>query len=103
MKRVLEKRNDVSFHFILFPLRFHKDAKRKSESIWCEKSMEMLEDAFAKKPVPDPTCETDVIDKNIALAGQLGITGTPAIIFSDGRMVSGFINAEKILELLDQK
>jgi thiol:disulfide interchange protein DsbC len=102
MKKVLKKRNDVSFRIVLFPLRFHKDAKRKAESIWCAKSMEMLEDSFAKKPVPDPTCETDVIDSNIALANKLGITGTPAIIFSDGRMVNGFIDADKILELLEQ-
>lgn len=103
MKQVLEKRKDIVFHIVLYPLKFHKDAKRKSESIWCERSLEMLEDAFAKKPIPDPTCETDVIDKNIALASRLGITGTPAIIFDDGRMVSGYITAGKIIELLEQK
>ncbi len=103
MKQILEKRKDVAFHIVLYPLRFHKDAKRKSESIWCEKSLDMLEDAFANKPIPDPACETDVIDKNIALAKKLGITGTPAIIFEDGRMVSGYIKADKIIELFEQK
>ncbi|UCG79038.1 MAG: thioredoxin fold domain-containing protein [Nitrospirota bacterium] len=103
MKKVLETRKDIAFHIVLFPLSFHKDAKRKSESIWCERSLDMLEDAFDKKPVPDPACKDDVIDQNIALAGRLGITGTPAIIYSDGRLVSGFINAEKIIELLVNK
>lgn len=100
---MLKKRKDIVFYVILYPLSFHKDAKRKSESVWCEQSLEMLEDAFAGKPIPDPSCKTDVIDKNIALAKQLGITGTPTVIFDDGRMAASFMQADKIIEFVDKK
>ncbi len=107
MKKVVDQRRDIAFHIVLFPLKFHKDAKRKLESIWCAneqgKAIQMLEEAFEKKPIPDPECKTDVIDKNITLAGKLGITGTPAIIFDDGRLVSGYAPAEKIIEFVDKK
>ncbi|RME63372.1 MAG: hypothetical protein D6778_09710, partial [Nitrospirae bacterium] len=61
---------------------------------------ELLERSFKKQPVPDPKCKTDVIDKNIALAKELGITGTPTIVLPDGRVIRGFIKAEQLLELL---
>lgn len=103
MKQVVEKREDIAFFIKLYPLSMHKDAKRKAESIQCKKSLTMLEEAFAGKAIPDPTCETDVIDKNIELVKELGITGTPVMIFDDGRMIPGFVQADKIIELVDKK
>ncbi|RMG69744.1 MAG: DsbC family protein, partial [Nitrospirae bacterium] len=62
----------------LFPLtKIHKDAYRKSKAIQCKKSVELLELAFKHKPIADPSCDTDEIDKNIELAKKLGFTGTP--------------------------
>ncbi|TAN39703.1 MAG: hypothetical protein EPN25_10380 [Nitrospirae bacterium] len=103
MKKVLEKRKDIAFYIILYPLPMHKDAARKAKSIMCEKSLSMLEDVFAKKAIPDPKCETKVIDENMKLAEKLGISGTPALIFSDGRLVPGYIEADKIIEAVDKK
>lgn len=101
MKLVSEKRKDIVFFIKLYPLPMHKDAKRKSESIICNKSLQMLEDAFANKPIPDPVCKTDVVDKNIQLAEKLGIRGTPTIIFNDGRVASGAISAEELIGLIE--
>ena len=36
------------------------------------------------------------IGRNIALAGQLNISGTPALIFEDGRLIPGAISPEQI-------
>lgn len=109
MKQAIEKRKDVAFFIKLFPLRMHKDAYRKSKAIQCEnlkdsaKAMRLLEDVFEKKQIPDPVCETDVIDSNIKLAEEFGITGTPTIILRDGRVISGALKAEQILEYIDGK
>lgn len=103
IKEILKERNDVAFFIKLFPLPIHKDAKRKSIAIQCEKSVELLEKAFHKKAIPDPTCETDEIDKNISLGKRLGITGTPTVILEDGRIISGALNKEKLLEYIDGK
>ncbi len=109
MKKVLKKRKDVVFFIKLYPLKMHKDAQRKSESIQCEyakdpeKGLKMLEDAFAKRSIPDPVCKTDVIEGNIKLAERLGITGTPTLILQDGRVLSGALKAEQIIELLEKK
>jgi thiol:disulfide interchange protein DsbC len=103
VKKIIEKRNDIAFFIKLFPLKSHKDAYRKSKAIQCEKSLKLLEAAFQKKKIPDPLCDTDVIDRNIKLASELGITGTPTIILQDGRILSGAIKAEQIIEYIEGK
>ena len=103
MKKVLEKRKDIAFYIFLFPLPMHKDAARKSKTIMCEKSLSLLEDAFNKKQIPDPKCDTTVIDDNIKLGQKLGVSGTPALIPPDGILASGFRDADAIIGLIDKK
>ena len=102
LKKALEERKDIAFYIKLFPLvKLHPDAFWKSKSIICNKSLKLLEDNFEKKTIPRPSCETDVIDNNIKLAASLGISGTPALIFSDGSVHSGYLEAEDLLRKID--
>ena len=100
MKKVIEKRKDIAFYIKLFPLPMHKGAYDKAKAIVCEKSITLLEDAFAGKELPKPKCETTVIDENIKLAEKLGITGTPAMILSDGKVVPGYKDAKALIEMI---
>jgi thiol:disulfide interchange protein DsbC len=102
MKEVISRRKDIAFHIKLFPLvQLHPQAYDKAKAIVCEKSLKLLDDAFTGKPVPPPTCETDQIDRNIELASSLGISGTPTLIFKDGQIVPGYIEADKLIEIVD--
>ncbi|MEC4684203.1 MAG: DsbC family protein [Nitrospirota bacterium] len=103
LKEIIEKRKDIAFFIKLFPLKMHKDAYRKAVAIQCSKSLQLLEDAFAKKEIPDPECKTDIIDKNIQLAEKLGITGTPTIVLENGKVLSGAIKAKQLIELIEKK
>jgi len=102
MKKVIEKRKDIAFYIKLFPLiKLHPDAYWKSKSIVCSGSLEFLEAAFEKKNIPQPSCETVVVDKNIKLAGRLGITGTPTSVLPDGSVLIGVQPADKLIEVID--
>ncbi len=103
MKKVVEKRKDIVFYIRLLPLKMHPDAQWKAKSIMCNKSLEMLEDNFAKKSIPRTECQTKEVDNTIKLAEKLGITGTPTIILSSGRIHSGAMSAEQLIELIDGK
>ncbi|BCB96106.1 hypothetical protein JZK55_10280 [Dissulfurispira thermophila] len=103
MKKVLEKRKDIVFYIKLFPLKMHKDAYWKSKSIACNNSMKMLEDNFEKKSIPKDDCDTKEIDDNIKLAESLGITGTPALIMPDGRIYSGLMPADRLIEIINRR
>jgi len=108
LKQVVEQRKDIAFYFKMFPLvQLHPQAYKKSTAIVCEKSNEkalgLLEDVFANRTIPEPSCETKVIDENIKLAKKLGITGTPFLILGDGRVVSGALKADELIKMIDNQ
>lgn len=105
MKQVLEKRKDIAFALILNPLPMHKEAYKKSQAIQCSKSIEMLDDGFSGKTVPEPPagCTADVIEKNKALAKTLEFSGTPTLVRDDGTVLFGFLPEDKLLDWIDKK
>jgi protein-disulfide isomerase len=101
MKKVVEKRKDIVFFIKMYPLPMHKGSYDKAKAIVCEKSLSLLDDAFEKKPLPAPKCETKAVDDNIKLAEKLGIRGTPAIILPDGVIIPGYKDADALISLID--
>ena len=99
---MLEERKDIAFYIKLYPLPMHKDAYGKAKTVVCEKSLALLEDAFAKKSLPPAKCETSVIDDNLKLAEKLGIRGTPAIIMPNGIIIPGFKDAPSLIADIDK-
>lgn len=108
LKQVVKERKDIAFFVKLFPLvKIHPDSYKKSKSIVCEKdkvkALKLLDDAFAKKAIPDNSCDTKALDENIALARKLGIDGTPTIILPDGKRAGGAMDAESLIKQIDGK
>lgn len=105
IKQIIAKRSDIAFVEILHPLPMHKDSPKKVQAILCSKSVEMLNDAFSGKPVPEPpaNCTTEAMDRNIALARSLNFNGTPTLVRDDGTVLSGFLPEDKLLEWIDKK
>lgn len=103
MKKVVEKRKDVSFHLIMLPLAMHKDAYKKAQAVLCEKSQALLDDAFSGKPVPEPTCGPEALERGMAVAKGLGFTGTPMLVREDGLVASGALQADKLISWIDGK
>lgn len=102
LQKVVETDPDIVFFIKLYPLvKLHPDSVRISRSVICANSLEMLEDSFTGKPIPDPTCETDAIERTIDLARGLGISSTPTVILPDGRVSPGYKKAEDILKLIN--
>ena len=100
MKKIVAERKDIAFFIKFFPLRSHPEAYDKAKTIICEKSLTLLEDAHAKKPIPKPSCETTAVDDSMKLAERLGISSVPALIFPDGRIMPGYRDAKTLLGLI---
>lgn len=108
MKKILEQRTDVVFYLKMFPiLSLHPKAYDKAKTIICEesneKAIQLLEDAYSRKKLPAPSCETEAVDDNIKLAEELGIRATPAMVFQDGRVVTGAMAAEQLIKVIENK
>lgn len=102
MAKVVEKRPDIVFFIKMFPLtNIHPKSYDKAKSIICERSLQLLEDSLAGKDIPPPRCETDQVDKNIALGRKIFVRSTPTLIYPDGSVVPGYKSADRIIEYLD--
>lgn len=72
-------------------------------SIWChENPEEALTKAKSGSNVAQRICDIPLEDQ-YALGSQTGVTGTPALLFSDGSLISGFIPPAALLQKLQQK
>lgn len=102
LKKVVEADPGIAFFIKMLPLPgLHPDSSRISRTIMCENSLQLLEDSFAGKKIPNPGCKSDVIDRTIELAGSLGITATPTLVLPDGRVAPGYKPADQILSLIN--
>jgi thiol:disulfide interchange protein DsbC len=106
LKKVVEQRKDIVFYIKLYPLPMHPDAYGESKSIACEKAnqkaLQMLENVYEKKEIPKTACDTKVIDDNMKLGKELGVDGTPTIIFENGKRASGAKSAADLIGQIDQ-
>ena len=97
--------NDVTIYTFLFPLEgLHPDAANKAKAIWCSPDRTkawqdwMLNGQLSKAAT---TCKTPV-DEIAELGKKLGVRGTPLLIFSNGKRVSGAIPAQELESRLAQ-
>lgn len=103
MKKVIVKRKDIAFQIMLYPLPSHKEAYKKAQAVLCDKSLTLLDDAFSGKSMPEPKCGSEALERNLALGNELGFSGTPTLIREDGIVMSGALQADKLIEWVDAK
>ena len=100
MKIVVGKDPDVAFYIKLYSRSNNPAVNEKAKSVICSRSLAMLEDAYAGKPLPPPVCKTGATDETFKLAEKLNIRGTPALVLPDGRIIGGYRTADALLKLL---
>lgn len=100
----LAKLNNVTVYTFLYPI-LSLDSVQKSKAIWCAEDRSRAWRGYmdAGKPLPEKVdCETP-IERNVALAQKLRITGTPALLFQSGERLPGLAPAEQIEQRLTAK
>ncbi|GGC81161.1 thioredoxin fold domain-containing protein [Marinobacter halophilus] len=71
---------------------------RKYESVWCaDNQQKAMDTAKAGKPIAQNTCDNPV-EAQYRLGGQVGVTGTPAILLEDGNVIRGYVPARSLAE-----
>ena len=90
----LEK--DVEVRYIFMPLKGAADMK-KTISVWCSDDQQLaLDVAKSGGDVEEKTCDNP-IKEHLALARELGVRGTPAIILEDGQLLPGYVPVDKLV------
>ena len=61
-----------------------------------------MNSAKAGKPVEPRTCDNPVAE-HYALGQAMGLQGTPALFLEDGEMIPGYVPADKLSAMLQQR
>ena len=72
----------------------------KMISVWCSQDRhKSLTQAKNGQNLPTRDCETPVLE-HYELGNQIGISGTPALIFPDGRLIPGYMDVDRLVAML---
>ena len=89
-QNMVELKN-VTIYTFLYPI-LSPDSHEKSKAIWCSKDRaaswneHMVQN---KTPAAAPADCKHPLEQNVALGKELGINGTPTIVFADGSRIAG--------------
>lgn len=92
----------IQVKYLLFPRSGLQSAGyQKSVSIWCSDDREdALTRAKAGETVAKAECDNPVTD-HYEIGKKVGVTGTPAILTADGRLLPGYLPAQDLAQRLD--
>ncbi|WP_207891879.1 DsbC family protein [Thiogranum longum] len=93
----------IEIRYLFFPRSgAHTASYDKAVSVWCaDDRKQALTDSKNRRPVPKKTC-SNPIDEHMRLAEQLGLRGTPYILFENGQSAPGYVPPKQMAEMLDQ-
>jgi thiol:disulfide interchange protein DsbC len=83
----------IEVRYLLYPRNGPRSSSWKtSESVWCASNRNAaLTAAKQDHKFKSHKCDSSMISRHYMLGQSIGLTGTPAIVFDDGTLVSGYL------------
>ena len=93
----------ITVRYLAFPRQgIESQAEQDMKSIWCAKDRnKAFDDAMGGKGVKPASCDINIAN-HYALGVQFGVTGTPAVVLSDGYLIPGYQAPREMKAFLDQ-
>jgi thiol:disulfide interchange protein DsbC len=94
----------ITIKYLMFPRAgIGSSSFKKAVSMWCNDDQnQAMTDAKERKPIEDKTCDNP-IKAQYELGQELGVTGTPALITSTGRLIPGYMPADRLEAMLKRE
>lgn len=88
----LVQMDNVTIYTFLYPI-LSADSTEKSRNIWCARDrVKAWNDWTIDGKAPAAaSCDSSVVDRNVALGQSLRITGTPTMFLADGTRIGGYL------------
>jgi thiol:disulfide interchange protein DsbC len=99
LEQELLKIDNVTLYMFLYPM--FPGSEEKARGVWCSKNQVKAWDDLMQRDVMPPVgnCKTPT-ERVVALGRQLKVSGTPALIFSDGTINPGYMPAAELEKAL---
>ena len=74
-----------------------------SENVWCARNRnEALTAAKLNRSFESQSCDASAVTEQYMMGQDIGLTGTPAIVFDDGTLISGYVAPAELSAKLQQ-
>jgi thiol:disulfide interchange protein DsbC len=92
----------IEIRYMLYPRNGPASSSwNTSEDVWCARDRNSaLTAAKLDRKFETQKCDASIISKHYTLGQDVGLTGTPAIVFDDGTLVSGYLPPEALASRL---
>ncbi|MCK5921554.1 MAG: thioredoxin fold domain-containing protein, partial [Methylococcales bacterium] len=93
----------IAIRYMLYPRAGVKSPSYdKVVSVWCaDDRKEAMTKSKNGEEIEAKTCENPV-EEHMAIANQIGVTGTPAIVLESGQLMPGYVPPKDLSKALDQ-
>lgn len=83
----------IAVRYLLYPRNGPASrAWRTAEEVWCARDRNVaLTAAKLQQPFETQKCDASAISEHYILGQDVGLTGTPALVFDDGTILSGYL------------
>ena len=93
----------IQVNYLAFPREgVNSESYTKIASAWCssepEKAITELKLGYE---IEENVCVNNPVEKHFNLGNSLGVSGTPSIITSEGRLIPGYVPPKDLVELLN--
>jgi thiol:disulfide interchange protein DsbC len=90
----------VEVRYLAFPRQgLGSAAAKELANVWCAKDKQKAMDlAKTRQPVADAQCDSPVA-KQYALGQMIGVSGTPAIVLANGKIIPGYQPAAQLAKI----
>jgi thiol:disulfide interchange protein DsbC len=97
LEKTFQSMDNITVYTFLIPI-LAPDSATKSKAIWCsnDPSKTWVNWMTLKTPLPNKTDCSNPLERNLDLAKKIGITGTPALFFTDGNRIPGAASKEDL-------
>ncbi len=92
----------IEIRYMAFPRAgIASESYNKVVSAWCAKDpQDALTKLKMREQIPTNICESSPVAMQYNIGGQMGISGTPAIILEDGSLIAGYMPADSLAQRL---
>jgi thiol:disulfide interchange protein DsbC len=98
-EQALQEMKDITVYTFIIPI-LGGDSPEKSRAIVCAKDPTAAYLGWMLRaetlPKSTPNCDAGLIERNLALASKVWVSGTPAIVLPDGNRIPGAVGAVEL-------
>ena len=103
-EQTLQKVDDITIYVFMFPV-IRPELAEQSKQVWCspDRAKAWLDVALRGKPPSAKADCPDPVARNLQLGRNLGVNSTPTLVLANGERITGGLNRDDLVDVLDAK